>query len=178
MGTQRPFVKEKFGVNIQFGADCQFDSNLTCSGVNWVSQAHTEYLAGGLSGAWEEVQGDSKKTIFQSSHVRNTWRASALSWSQSKRKVWKTGVRAESHTLIKKEGRNSNIEGNWKCKNSLLEIEELQWDQKWKWSQEYEHVLQLWVKLKVKKWKQKWKCGSGRNKRGIKSKSEPVRGKS
>ena len=30
--------------------------------MNWVSQAHTEYLAGGLSGAWEEVQGDVAQT--------------------------------------------------------------------------------------------------------------------
>ena len=31
---------------------------ITCSGVNWVSQAHAEYLAGGLSGACkEQVQG-------------------------------------------------------------------------------------------------------------------------
>ena len=35
------------------------------------------------------------------------------------------------------------------------------------------HVLQLWVRQKVKKI-EKWKCGSGRNKRQIKSKSEPV----
>ena len=37
------------------------DMEITCSGVNWVSQAQAEYLAGGLSGACkEQVEGDHK----------------------------------------------------------------------------------------------------------------------
>ena len=135
------------------------DMEITCSGVNWVSQAQAEYLAGGLSGACkEQVEGDHTSLSLTLPSLRLTWRASALSWSLSKRKVWKTGVRAESHTWIRKEGRNSIMEGNWKWKwcnvnesesvpKRGMKVKMSHWEQKWKW-----------ISLKWEHCEQKWKC--------------------